>query len=121
MTEAESEFARCLPFLEKSLRLDVAGDTLDDVIAEIREGKAIFWPGREAAAVTRIHDMRAMHIWLGGGSMRELRQMCEPAEKLGRRLGCTHLTLSSHRDGWARALRGLGWREERLIVKDIEP
>lgn len=120
MSDAERELVRCMPYLERALSRNVTGDTLDDVLAEIRAGRAWFWPGRNAAAVTRIHEMRTMHIWLGGGDMSELKAMCAPAEDLGRAMGCTHLTLNSPRDGWARALRPLGWREQRLVLKDIE-
>lgn len=92
------------------------GYTLEDVEREVSEGRAIFWPGEHAAAVTCVHEVKAMHIWAAGGDMRELMRMESSLETLSRQIDC-HLMMAGGRDGWARALRPLGWNA--FVVKDL--
>jgi len=114
-----SVFDHAAPYLQAALARSEPGPTLDDVRAAVSDGKAMLWPGGSSAAVTQLVEYRAMHVWLVAGDRDELMQMEAAACELGRKLGCNVITAEDARPGWARILKDMGYREMRLLVKEI--
>lgn len=116
----EEEWRRCGPWLAAALEHARGSHTLDDVRAMVETGQARFWAGGRAAMVTEIHDyprLRALHFWLAGGDLAELRDVLRPmAENWAKARGCTRATIAGRR-GWARAL---GYQEiATLCAKEL--
>jgi hypothetical protein len=119
------EWERCGPWIQAAL--DHAGGvyTLSDVEFLVRTGEAKFWPGREAAIVTRVERFpRAtwLTLWLAGGDLAELRDELRPAcEAWGQTQGCTKSIIMG-RLGWSKALSGAGYAALAMVVgKDLNP
>jgi hypothetical protein len=108
---------RCAPFIEAALARSNEGFTMDDIAREVASGQAILWPGLNSAAVTYVRPMKAMHVWAAGGDLGELREMAKAAEVLSVKLGCNAI-MAGGRDGWARALRPLGWNS--YVLKELQ-
>ncbi|WP_374576122.1 hypothetical protein [Phenylobacterium sp.] len=111
----ENEWARCSHWIAAALEHARGAYALEDVLEIVRLGDARFWAGRQAAMVTEIHEyprVRALHFWLAGGDLAELRDHLRPmAEAWGRAQGCTRATIIG-RKGWARAL---GYQEVATV------
>ncbi len=99
----------CKPYIAAALARSEEGYTFDDVARMVESGEAILCPAEKSAAVTRVRQIKAMHIWAAGGDINELRDMSHAAEKLSRDLGCEAI-MACGREGWARALRPIGYR-----------
>ena len=104
------------PILQKALDRGRQGYTLADVDAELATGDAILWVGRNACAVTQHLDNKVLHVWLAGGPLDELQEAEAGLVALAQHLGCTAITAEG-RDGWARALKELGWRS--ILRKEV--
>lgn len=109
-------FDGCAPHIEAALRAGGEGFSLDDIRAEVASGKALLWPGKRSAAVTYIRPMTAMHIWVAGGDMSELKDMSAALEHFSREAGCDAV-MAGGRDGWSRALRSLGYNS--YVLKEL--
>ncbi|CAN5519994.1 hypothetical protein BH10PSE5_BH10PSE5_34260 [soil metagenome] len=82
-------------------------ELLDDILS----GRAQLWAGEAAAMVTqRVCEdgVHRLHVWLGGGDLRELLAMRPGIEAWARGQGCKHITIDG-RAGWSRVLRRLGY------------
>ncbi|WP_300573607.1 hypothetical protein [Phenylobacterium sp.] len=119
----DSEWERCAPWLQSAL--DVAGNeyALGDVHAMLDAREATFWPGDNAAIVTRIEDhpgSRNLLFWLAGGDLDELTGKMRPfIEQWGAKHGCTRSIIIG-RPGWERALPD--YRPiARVIAKELTP
>lgn len=95
------------------------GAKIEDVRADVSAGRAHMWPGHKSVAVTHFHEAKEMVLWLVGGDMGELFEMEKSAEFFARSQGCTRMVAENGRLGWGRALRQIGYREARVMVKDL--
>jgi hypothetical protein len=111
-----SMLSHCEPYIAAALARGGEGFTFADVVREVEAGQAILWPGLNSAAVTYVRPMKAMHVWTAGGDLGELLEMARAAEVLSRNLGCDAI-MAGGRDGWARALRPLGWNS--YVLKEL--
>lgn len=102
--------------LQPALDRSSDGATMDDVQAEIASGRAILTLGQRSAVVTQPD---VLNVWLVGGDMTEIRDMEPHVCEMARQMGCKALTAVNARPGWARAMKEMGWREIRLLVKDL--
>lgn len=109
-------FDRCAPHLEAALAQSPEGFTLADLRREVETGKALLWPGKNAAAVTYIRPLKAMHIWAAGGDINELKIMSASLEGLSADMGCDAI-MAGGREGWGRALRSLGYNS--YVLKEL--
>lgn len=113
--DAETEWARCAPWIEAALEWQRGTHTLEDVRAQIEAGKAVFWPGKRAAVVTEFFDYprrRALNFWLLGGDPVELIKRMRPCiEAWGEANGATLFLGFGRPDQhhWAQALRRHGY------------
>lgn len=106
------EWERCKPWLEAALEFDGGHYGIDDVLLEVAQGTAQFWPGRNCAGVTQFWTFpraKALNYWLAGGDMRELvDDMLPCVEAWALDQGCDKIIISG-RTGWARVLKPLGY------------
>lgn len=109
----ESEFDRCWPWLEKSLEFAAFKHNgkvwmthhKEHVWFRILMGKSYFWPGKNCAILTEIHEsptgVKDHHTWLAGGDLKEIKAMMPDIERWGKEQGC-HRQTGSGRRGWLR-------------------
>lgn len=95
------------------------GTTMEEVRSDIAAGRALFWPGQQSVAVTHFHEAKEMVLWLVGGDMRELFEMEKSAEQYARERGCTRMVAENGRLGWGRALQRIGYKETRIMTKEL--
>lgn len=100
------QWVRCRKWLLPAM----ATTTEPEVIAELLANRATLWPGLRSAFVTTLHagDEPCIHIWLGGGDLRELLTLQPGIEAWARAQGAAFATIEG-RKGWARALRKTGF------------
>ena len=101
-----AEWVRCRQWIIPALR----EETEAEVVGELATGRAQIWGGRESALITQLvtADEPLVHVWLGGGDMRELMALQPGVEAWGRAQGAKALWING-RKGWARALRRNGF------------
>lgn len=119
-----AEWARCAPWIADALAHSGDVYTLSDVEFMIATGAARFWPGRDAALITRVeYYPRAtwLLLWLAGGDLAELRDDLRPAaEAWGKSQDCTKSIIMG-RLGWSKALSGVGYAPLAMVVgKDLD-
>lgn len=109
---AAAQFLRCLPWMMAALATGTdAALTADDLWARVLSGHAQFWPGPTSVMVTTLHHDergRFIHVWLGGGNLRDLLAVQPGVEAWARTQGCTFASIDG-RKGWARALKRSGF------------
>lgn len=108
----ESEWLRCRGWLVPVL----TDATEDEVLAHLRFGTAMLWPGERSAFVTQcVLSSRSLHVWLAAGDRGELLSMIPGMAAWGRAMGCEWATVNG-RKGWARVLKpyGFEWRDGEL-------
>lgn len=100
-------FERLQSLLETALK----DDTLQDVLDDLNNGAAHFWPGVNAVLVTRFDqepEGKSLHVWLGAGDQQELLAMQPGLEAFGRAHGCVIATIEG-RKGWERTFKERGF------------
>jgi hypothetical protein len=111
-----SEWERCKPWIEAALARDPRGRTIEDIERDIAEGKSFLLAAPNSAMVCSIIETRALHIYLGGGDLAELKQSDKALNELARRASCTQVTIWG-RKGWERELRPFGF--EPLLMREV--
>lgn len=110
---AAEEWARCRPWLIASLERDGGFHAIGDVERAVAEGRAQFWPGVNAAAVSEWWNFprfRALNLWLVGGDLAECLTLMLPAiERWAIEQDCTRL-MGFGRPGWKKAGARHGFR-----------
>ena len=109
---AQSEWARCRPWIVAALAHSPGLETIEDVERLIGERVYQFWPGERSAAITEIVEFqrtRALMVRHAGGNMDELVSMCPSIEEFARAMGCMKI-MGEGRSGWKRIFEGLGYR-----------
>jgi hypothetical protein len=95
--------------------------SMDDVLKAIAEGRAQFWPGKNAAMVTEIHTYPSetvLQVWLGAGDMEELLLMAPGIESWARLNGCTAVIVEG-RQGWSKILKEKGYAPFSVSCKKV--
>ena len=116
--DAHADFARCRSYLQDALDLAGGTHTMEDIVAGIQLGHFHFWPGRQSAAITEVHQFpraRFLNIFLAGGELHELLEMEPFFASWGAHLGCYRVTLTG-RPGWERALKSKGWQRVAVVL-----
>lgn len=94
--------------------------TLEEVVAEIREGRSVAFWGEQSVMVCTLHRHHGEitgHVWLAGGDLDELRDELRPqAEAWAKAEGATYATIEG-RKGWVRALEGVGFEEVAITAR----
>jgi len=113
---------RSKPFLVDALAY--AGlHSIDDLLEEVEEGSALFYPVQDGAAVFKLAEYpqkRVLIVWVYGGDMASnIEGVLEAAEFHARELDCTEITIGGRR-GWERVLKPYGFAHRGVVLtKDI--
>ena len=118
---AES-WQRSKPFLADALGPS-GSHSVEDVLEEVEEGSAVFYPVKNGAAVFKLGEYpqkRVLVIWLYGGEMASnIEGVLEAAEFHARELDCTELMIVGRR-GWERVLKPHGFVHQGVVLtKDV--
>ena len=116
------EWERSKPFLIDALGF-TGSHSIDDVLEEVKDGSAVFYPVRDGAAVFRLGDYpqkKVLLIWLYGGEMASnIKGVLDAAEFHAEELECTELMIVGRR-GWERVLKPHGFVHQGvLLTKDV--
>lgn len=100
--------------------LDVAGKTHtpEDVAQAVRDGRMQAWTRGDSLVVTEVVQYpraNALNVFLAVGDMDEVLSLIPEMAEFGRAHGCTKMRMQG-RQGWARVLPRLGWREEKQVI-----
>lgn len=97
--------------------------TIEGMERAIGQGRAMFFPGENSAVIGEVQNyeggIKIMAVTWAVGSLPEIKNLSYGIEAVARLLGCTKMLIEG-RDGWAKELRGLGYKPfSRTVVKDI--
>ena len=109
---------RSKPFLADALGFS-GSHSVEDVLEEVKEGSAVFYPVRDGAAVFRLGEYpqkRVLLIWLYGGEMASnIEGVLEAAEFHAEQLECAELMIVGRR-GWERVLKPHGFAHQGVVL-----
>ena len=116
------EWERCKPWIEAALPYTGGTHTIEDLEREILSGRMALIPRKRSAFVVELivyPRLKALHIFLAGGDLTELKAFDPHMDQIARSLGCSRVTIAG-RKGFARALKALGFHEKwTILAKDI--
>jgi|TARA_Y100000588_G_scaffold134627_1_gene148034 hypothetical protein len=118
------------PFVQDALDRDGGSYTVDDVLQEIKDDKALFYPVRDGASVFRVisyPQKRMLRIWLVGGDMSAtvdgesvVSAVLNAADYHAHKHNCAGVELEG-RKGWEKVLKPYGFEHKRIVlVKELE-
>lgn len=95
--------------------------TIEGLERSVGQGKAIFFPGKNAALVAErvTYDDRSVFqvLWCVG-DLDEAVGMAPGVEAIGRSLGCSEILIEG-RKGWERVLKPLGYEPWSITVRKV--
>lgn len=95
--------------------------TIEGLERSVGQGKAIFFPGKNAALVAErvTYDDRSVFqvLWCVG-DLDEAVGMAPGVEAIGRSLGCSEILIEG-RKGWERVLKPLGYEPWSVTVRKL--
>lgn len=110
---------RSKPFLASALEASGGEYTVDDVLSEIEQDHAIFYPTKLGAIIFRIicyPRKRMLRIWLAGGDMASsIDAMLEAAAFHAEQHECDGIEVVGRR-GWERVLKPHGFEHKRVML-----
>ena len=114
---------RSKPFLVDALARSGNEYNVDDVLREIEDDHAAFYPVENGAAVFRIARYprkRMLRIWLAGGDMgSSIDSILEAAEYHAAEHECDGIEVLGRR-GWERVLKPYGYEHKRvMLIKEL--
>lgn len=80
--------------------------TIGEVEQKIRDGRAVFFPGKSSAVIAEVVDYASKRIFQctwACGDLDEILLMSDGIEAVGRSLGCVEMIIEG-RKGWEKAL-----------------
>ncbi len=120
---AQSEWARCRPWLEATIEISLGFETIEDVERLIAECRYQFWPGKRSAAITEIVPFaraKVLIVRMAGGDLDELVEMERTFCAFARANGCKKI-MGEGREGWKRICERLDYRFGYIMmIKDLE-
>lgn len=91
-----------------------------DLVESVRQGKSQLWSSDRAAAITEIMRRqdggKTLVVTYAGGELAGILDMQASAAAWGRAQGCDKMMVTG-RKGWARALRGEGYRQTQCVLE----
>ena len=110
---------RSKPFLADALEKSGNEYTVDDVLKEIEDDHAIFYPTKKGASVFRIAlypQKRMLRIWLAGGDMESsIESILATAEFHAKEHECDGIEVVGRR-GWEKVLKPYGYEHKRVVL-----
>jgi hypothetical protein len=109
---------RSKPFLADALEF-TGSHSVEDVLGEVQDGSAVFYPVRDGAAVFKVGEYpqkRVLLIWLYGGEMASnIEGVLEAAEFHAAEQDCTEMMIVGRR-GWERVLKPHGFVHQGVVL-----
>jgi hypothetical protein len=109
---------RCKAWIEAGLMGGLI--KIADVEAQLADGSAILWPGRQCAIVSEFvtypSGERAAQVMSAGGDMDEILSLIPGMEAFGRLNGCAAVTVQGRR-GWEKVLKASGYEFLAITLK----
>ena len=119
----QSDWERCRPWIEAALPYAGGTHAIEDIEAELRRGQLALLAGHTSAMLCEIRNyprLRALHMFLAGGDLMELRSFNTMMDNAARSMGCSRISIAG-RHGWEKALSDLGYRKRWTVLsKEIE-
>jgi hypothetical protein len=116
--QAHPQWDRCKVWIQAALEGDHL--TPQDVENQIRDGKAMLWPGKECAVVTEIvsypNGDKVLQPMAAGGDLEEIEAMIPGIEAYGRVQGCATVRIEG-RKGWERRMKSFGYAFHSVIIR----
>ena len=114
---------RSKPFLANALEESGNEYTVDDVLRDIKDDHAIFYPTKKGASVFRIAlypRKRMLRIWLAGGDMESsIDSILEAAEYHATKHECDGIEVLGRR-GREKVLKPYGYEHKRvMLIKEL--
>jgi hypothetical protein len=112
------EWERCRPWIEAALPYAGGTHTIQDIKAAIDAGHMLLLAGERSAFVIEVITYprtKALHIFLAGGDLTELKSADAQMDEIAREWGCSRITIAGRR-GFIRALKDLGYRERWSVL-----
>ena len=109
----QSDWKRCRPWIEAALPYAGGTHTIEDIEAEMSTGRLALMAGERSAMLCEITNyprLRALHIFLAGGDLAELRSFNAMMDDAARAMACSRISLAG-RPGWEKALSDLGYKK----------
>jgi hypothetical protein len=117
-----SEWERCRPWIEAALEYTGGTHTLEDIEEAIAAGRMGLIALERSALIIEVHiypRLKALHIFLAGGDLDELKSCDARMDATAKVLGCSRITIAGRR-GFVRTLKDLGYRERwSVLAKEI--
>jgi len=113
-----TDWERCRPWIEAALPYTGGTHTIQDIEAELRCGQLALISGEKSAMLCEIRNyprLRALHIFLAGGDLTELKSFNAIVDSAACVTGCTRITLAG-RPGWQRALKEFGYEPKWTVL-----
>jgi hypothetical protein len=120
----DPEWRRCKRWIEAALPYACGTHTIEDLEREIWSGRLTLIALARSALIVEIiayPRLRALHIFLAGGDLGELKAFVDGAmPELARLNRCSRITIAG-RKGFSRALRDIGFEEKWVVLtKEIQ-
>src|SRR5262245_40950753 len=116
------EWARCRHYIEAALPYAGGTHTIEDIEDAIKTGRMGLIALEQSAFIIEVHTyprLRALHIFLAAGDLKELRSCNTRMDATAKALGCSRITIAGRR-GFVRTLKHLGYRERwTVLAKEI--
>lgn len=107
-----TEILNWRPQIEDALQYGEHSYTFDDVVGQILVGNFHFYNYPECCLIMQVvqyPQFKNYHCFLAAGTQEALDAAGPDMERMGRQLGCRHLSISG-RPGWERRLKVRGWK-----------
>lgn len=119
-----TELKRCRQWIEAALEYSGGTHDFQDIVDAVLEGRMQFWPAPKGCMVTEIityPKLKALHIFLAGGELRQLLDMEPSLENWAKYQRCDRITLNG-RPGWKRVLEKRNAKvTHTFISKELAP
>jgi len=122
----DEAWTKSTPFIEKALKENGAEFTVEDVLREVQDEQAIFYPVTNGAAiftVAQYPQRRLLRIWLYGGKTdtgrANLDVIMQAADYFAEKHECDGVELTG-RKGWEKVLHPYGYKYKSVTLsKDL--
>jgi hypothetical protein len=114
----QSDWERCRPWIEAALPYAGGTHTIQDIEIELRRGHLALMAGQKSAMLCEVRNyprLCALHIFLAGGDLKELKSFNAMMDNAARNLGCSRISIAG-RHGWERALNDLGYKKRWTVL-----
>lgn len=90
----------------------------DELVAEVVEGTAQWWPESRSDVFTRVHEGGILEMGPVSGNLVEMLNVTLPKiETWAEAAGLKEIFVQAGREGWERALKGRGYEVAAIILR----